>query len=293
MLVGGEALPAALARVLMDRVSEGVFNMYGPTETTVWSTVHQLRTGAYETVPIGKPVANTQVYVLDPCMEPVAVGVAGELYIGGAGLARGYLNRPDLTAERFLPNPFSARAGECFYRTGDRVRWLPQGELEFLGRLDEQVKLRGHRIETGEVEAALREQPGVAEAAVVLREDLPEQKRLVAYVTAAGGAAGFDPEQLQAGLRNRLPEYMVPNLVVLLDSMPLTVNGKLDREALPAPEHTALATQQEYAGPTNSVEATLCAIWAEVLQRHPISVQDNFFELGGHSLLATPISLRH
>ncbi|MET0396030.1 MAG: amino acid adenylation domain-containing protein, partial [Longimicrobiaceae bacterium] len=288
LMTAGEACPAEL----VDRWAPGrrFLNLYGPTEATIWSTTAACRAGG-GTPPIGRPVANTAAYVLDGAREPVPVGVPGELYVGGAGVARGYGGRPELTAARFVPDPFGGGSGARLYRTGDRVRWLPRGELEFLGRVDAQVKVRGFRVEPGEVEAALRAHPGVADAAVVAREDEPGRgaHRLVAYVVARGGAA---PETagLRAHLRERLPEHMVPSAFVALERLPLTPNGKLDRAALPAPD--TAAGGREYVAPRTPLEEVLAAIYAEVLRTEPVGIHDDFFELGGHSLLATRVASR-
>src|SRR5262245_931435 len=282
VLCGGEALPVDLAGSLTWGWSE-VWNLYGPTETTVWSTVSRLAGG--EPVSIGQPIQNTQVYVLDSHGRPLPIGVAGELYVEGAGLARGYLGRPGLTAERFVPSPF--REGERLYRTGDLARWRSDGELEYLGRIDQQVKLRGYRIELGEIEAALLSDGGVTQAAVVAREDVPGEKRLVAYVAGRGNVV---PEisALRAHLQRRLPDYMVPSAFVTLDALPLTANGKIDRRALPAPEDDA-AVRGEHVAPRTPVEEVLASIWREVLKLERIGIHDNFFELGGHSLMATRV----
>jgi amino acid adenylation domain-containing protein len=287
VLLGGEALPAGLAARIHAAVPGGLVNMYGPTETTVWSATHAV-TGAEGAVPIGRPIANTRVYVLDDALRPQPVGVPGELYVAGAGVARGYLDRPGLTAERFLPNPFPDQAGSRMYRTGDRARWRADGVLEYLGRLDAQVKVRGFRIEPGEVEAALAAHPRVREAVVVAREDAPGDRRLVAYVVAGPGAAP-EAAELRAHLAGRLPEYMVPGAFVALASLPLTPGGKLDRRALPAPEHAAA---EEFVAPRTPAEETLAGIWREVLGVERVGVRDRFFELGGHSLLATRVVSR-
>jgi thioesterase domain-containing protein/acyl carrier protein len=234
-------------------------------------------------------VGNARTYVLDPTLEPVPVGVPGELWIGGAGVARGYLGRPDATAERFTPDPFRGEAGARMYRSGDRARWLDTGELEYLGRIDEQVKVRGFRVEPGEIEAVLRTDPAVQECVVVVREDAPGDRRIVAYVTPAAGAAA-DPQELRAHAGRRLPEYMVPAAVVVLDAIPLTPSGKLDRRALPAPTWTGGAG--EAVAPRDELEATIAGIFCEVLGVPEVGVRDGFFELGGHSLLGVQLMSR-
>ncbi|HEY0022709.1 MAG TPA: non-ribosomal peptide synthase/polyketide synthase [Longimicrobium sp.] len=286
-LCGGEALPAELASAVRSRVG-ALWNVYGPTETTIWSTSQAVRgdSAGGGQVPIGRPVANTRVYVLDAAGEPVPVGVAGELYIGGAGVVRGYLGRPELTAERFVADPFSRAPGARMYRTGDLTRWRPDGTIEYLGRTDFQVKVRGFRIEPGEIEARLAEHPGVREAAVVAREDLPGDVRLVAYVVGEA-----DAEALRAHLATALPEYMVPAAYVRLDAFPLTPNGKLDRKALPAPEGDAYASRQ-YEEPAGKIEVALAEIWTELLRVERVGRRDHFFELGGHSLLALQVVSR-
>ena len=292
VLCGGEALEANLARELCARAGE-VWNMYGPTETTIWSGAVRVGAealkGARGTAPVGGPVANTKLYVLDAGLRPVAVGVAGELYIGGDGLARGYLNRPALTAERFVPDPFASEPGARLYRTGDSVRWLADGRVEFIGRLDHQVKVRGYRIELGEVESALRTLAQVVDAVAVVREDEPGDKRLVAYVVSEGGA---DAGALRAHLKERLPEYMIPSAFVALDSLPLTPNGKVDKKALPAPGLANAGGEGGYVAPRTQVEAALAELWRELLKVERVGVEDNFFELGGHSLLATQLIFR-
>ncbi|HEX2188742.1 MAG TPA: non-ribosomal peptide synthetase, partial [Longimicrobiaceae bacterium] len=285
VLCGGEALSPTVAELLRER-SAGVWNLYGPTETTVWSTAQPVdRSGP---VPVGRPVANTRAYVLDAGLEPVPVGVPGELYLAGAGVARGYLGRPGLTAERFLPEPFGAAEGGRMYRTGDRARWREDGALELLGRTDQQVKVRGFRVEPGEVEAALVAHPGVREAAVAAHEDDTGEARLVAYVVEEADAPDDAPE-LRRWLHERLPDYMVPSLFVGLDALPRTANGKLDRRALPAPEGGRAGVEAEYVAPRDAVEEALAAVWAETLHVEQVGVHDNFFELGGHSILATQL----
>jgi arthrofactin-type cyclic lipopeptide synthetase C len=291
LVVAGDTLSGSLT----ERWSHGhqLITAYGPTEATVCATLYECRVGESGTPPIGKPIANTRIYILDGRGKPVPVGVSGELYIGGAGVARGYLNRPELTAERFLSDPFTEVPGARMYRTGDLGRWLPDGNIEFLGRNDFQVKIRGFRIELGEIESRLMGHPSVREAVVLAREDNPGDKRLVAYYTEArtgeGEEAGaVSAEQLRTHLSASLPEYMVPAAYVRLESLPLTPNGKLDRKALPAPESDAYAARG-YEAPQGEIEQKLAAIWAEVLKIERVGRHDNFFSLGGHSLLAVTL----
>jgi acyl carrier protein len=245
-------------------------------------------TGAAGPIPIGHPIANTEIYLLDAHLQPVPIGVPGEIYIGGAGLARGYLNRPDLTAERFVPNPFNHEPGSRLYRTGDLGRYQSDGSIVFLRRLDHQVKIRGYRIELGEIEARLAEHPEVREAVVVAREDLPGEKRLVGYVVAG---EEISPGTLRDFLRERLPDYMSPSTFVFLDKLPLTPNGKIDRKALPAPDVSTQATHR-YEAPRTATEEILVGIWAEVLGVERVGIHDNFFDLGGHSLLLVQVQRR-
>ncbi|WP_051473470.1 non-ribosomal peptide synthase/polyketide synthase [Saccharomonospora piscinae] len=285
-LVGGEALPADLARALTG-VAGSVTNVYGPTETTIWSTAAPV-TGEPDTRPaIGVPIGNTSVYVLDERLAPVAVGVVGELYIAGDGVARGYRGEPGMTAERFVACPFGG-AGTRMYRTGDLVRWLPDGTLAYVGRADDQVKLRGFRIELGEIETVLRELPDIAGAAVMVREDRPGDRRLAGYVVPAPGA---EPDRARwvSRLRSRLPDYMVPSAFVVLDALPLTPNGKLDRRSLPAPETEVAATSR---APRHPREEILADLFADVLGVPTAGIDDDFFALGGHSLLATRLVSR-
>src|SRR5262249_1841071 len=269
-----------------------LINAYGPTEATICATMYICRTEDSGNPSIGRPIANTRVYILDAYGEPVPVGVAGELYIGGVGVARGYLNRPELTAERFVKDAFVSEPEARMYKTGDLGRWLPDGNIEFLGRNDFQVKIRGFRIELGEIESRLLECEGVREAVVLAREDGPGDKRLVAYYTTALAGESeqetLSSEALRNHLAGRLPEYMVPAAYVRLESLPLTPNGKLDRKALPAPEVQAYATRG-YAPPQGEIETKLAAIWAEVLKLDRVGRHDNFFSLGGHSLLAVRV----
>jgi natural product biosynthesis luciferase-like monooxygenase protein/amino acid adenylation domain-containing protein len=284
LMVGGEALPPALARELAGVVGGTVLNMYGPTETCIWSSTDVVNP-AVSPVSLGRPIANTEFYVVDRAGHPVPVGVPGELLIGGAGVVRGYWQRPELTAERFVAHPVR-REGRV-YRTGDLVRWRPDGRVEFLGRLDHQVKVRGHRIELGEIEAVLREQPGVRESVVIAREDVPGDKRLVGYVVLAAPEEGAEP-RLRDALRARLPEWMVPQHVVVLEALPRTPNGKTDRKALPAPEAQAAAAAV-YVPPANDLETVLAEVWQAVLRRDQVGMQDNFFDIGGHSLLTVKV----
>jgi amino acid adenylation domain-containing protein len=287
----GEALTAELAESLLARAGE-VWNLYGPTEITVWATGHRVTEPGVGLVSIGRPMANVRAYVLDERLRPVPAGVPGELYVGGGGVTRGYLGRPELTAERFVADPF-AGSDARMYRTGDRVRWAADGTLTFMGRLDGQVKLRGYRIELGEVESELLRHPGVSAAAALVREDVPGDPRLTAYVVGRDGQAAPAGAELRGYLRERLPEYMVPSAFVPLDALPLTGSGKTDRKALPAPDLAAeAASPAEVVAPRNVVEDMLAEIWTDVLRREGFGVTQNFFALGGHSLLATQCIVR-
>ena len=285
ILCGGEALPSELANELISRGA--LWNMYGPTETTIWSATSEIKV-AEATIPIGQPIANTRIYILDSRGEPVPIGITGEIHIGGEEVARGYLDRTGLTADQFIVDPFTEEAGARMYKTGDLGRWLADGTIEFLGRTDEQVKIRGVRIELGEIEARLVEHSGVREAVVTAREQGSGEKRLVAYYTVARGdgvVAEASAERLRAHLQARLPEYMVPAAYVELDGFPLTSNGKLDRRSLPAPEADAYGARG-YEAPVGETETWLAELWSELLSVEKVGRQDNFFELGGHSLLA-------
>jgi len=281
VLCGGEALPPDLAQALLPRCAE-LWNMYGPTETTVWSTLHRVAS-ADARVPIGRPIANTQVFVLDANRQPTPPGVAGELYIGGDGVARGYLRRDELTRERFVSSPFAPDAR--LYRTGDLARWLPEGRLEWLGRIDHQVKVRGFRIEPGEIEAAIKRHPAVDEVVVVARDEAGGDKQLVAYFVAERPPADL-VEQLRALIRGACPEYMVPAHFVRVDALPRTANGKLDRKALPAPAPATGAARVAAVAPRTPTEEMVMGVFSGVLERGDFGVGDSFFDLGGHSLMA-------
>ncbi|HEY9810874.1 MAG TPA: amino acid adenylation domain-containing protein [Halomicronema sp.] len=304
ILCGGEALPQKLANQLLLR-SASVWNLYGPTETTIWSTIYQL--DGKELVSIGRPIANTEIYILDRYLMPVPVGVFGELHIGGSGLSKGYLNRPELTAEKFISNPFaeggiyasfiehnsSFICSKYLYKTGDLARYLPDGNIEFIGRIDNQVKVRGFRIELGEIEAVISQYPTVREVIALVREDNPGDKRLVAYIVANSKLLDAEKNptevinRLRVFIKQKLPQYMMPSAFVLLEAMPLTPNGKIDRRALPAPNTNTTKFDSNFAESRTSEEQVIAQIWAEVLRLESVGIHDNFFELGGHSLLAT------
>jgi len=292
VVVGGDVMsPDALAR-WQESPMRGVrlINAYGPTEATITANAFEItpRLGeiaANQGIPIGRPLANREIYILDRYGNPVSVGVPGEVHIGGAGLARGYLNRPDLTAEKFIPNAFGQEPGGRLYRTGDIARYRLDGNVEFLGRLDHQVKIRGFRIELGEIEAALGQYPGVREAVVLAREETPGERRLVAYVVTEKESS-VAIEDLRRFLKQKLPEYMMPAALLTLESMPLMPNGKIDRKALPASAPTRREVEKTFVAPRDALEAELIGLWEEVLNVRPIGVTDNFFELGGHSLTA-------
>jgi acyl-coenzyme A synthetase/AMP-(fatty) acid ligase/acyl carrier protein len=289
-LCGGERLSRELVEALLPRVGQ-LWNLYGPTETTIWSVVGQV-TPTDDPVRIGRPIANTQVYLLDSYMQPVPIGVPGELYIGGDGLARGYLRRPDQTAERFVPNPFGL-PGTRLYRSGDLARYRPDGDIEFLGRTDHQVKIRGFRIELGEIETVLGQHPTVRQCVVAVLEDTTGDtsasgrgQRLVAYVVPRD-RPGATVSELLSYLRRKLPEYMVPSGFVFLEALPLTPNGKVDRATLPAPDQHRPELEKAFVAPRTPAEGKLAEIWAEVLGLERVGIHDSFFDLGGHSLLAT------
>jgi amino acid adenylation domain-containing protein len=287
VILGGEAVPVAVSEGLYALGTvERVLNGYGPTEDTTYSTLWEIPRGA-ERMRVGRPVAGSRAHVLDGRLRAVPVGVPGELYMAGAGVARGYLNRPGLTAERFLPDPHGP-PGSRMYAVGDRVRLLADGDLEYFGRLDFQVKVRGYRIEIGEIEASLARHPAVADAVVVVREDTPGDHRIVAYVRPDGGTPPT-ADALRGHLQGLLPAYMVPSAYVVLDEYPRTPNGKVDRRALPRPDAAAGAETAAFVPPRDALEETIAAIWREVLGVERVGVNDSFFDLGGHSLLLTQV----
>ena len=293
VICGGEGLPKeTMERFLARLGGTELHHSYGPTETSIaaseWLCVRGANKGM---APIGRPPANTQLYLLDDYLRPVPVGAAGELYIGGVHVGRGYLDRAELTAERFVPDPFSREPGARFYRTGDRARYLPDGNLEFLGRVDSQVKIRGYRIELGEIEAVVSAHPAVKSTVVLIREEADGDKQLVVYLLPQEDA-NISADEVRSFLRAKLPDYMVPSWIVMVDDLPLTANGKVDRRRLPALEAIEAEQEQAAVGPRTPVEEVLRAIWSEVLERAEISTTSNFFELGGHSLLATQVVLR-
>ncbi len=291
VICSGEALSYELQERFYATMSAELHNLYGPTEAAVDVTYWACQRGQRQVVPIGRPIANTEIYIVDSMGQPVPVGVAGELLIGGVGLGRGYLARPDLTAERFQPNPFAGEPGARLYRSGDLARYLADGEIEYLGRLDQQVKLRGFRIELGEIEAALSTHDGVRECVVTTNELAPGDVRLIAYVVhQVGGTVAS--EELRRHLQERLPEYMVPAFFVCLDEIPRLPNGKIDRRSLPAPSAARPELEREFVPPRNRIEAEVASIWTAVLGLEQVGVHDNFFALGGHSLLATQIVSR-
>ena len=295
LVIGGEALSVRhVTKGLVELPGTEIINGYGPTESTTFTCCYrippELDAGA-SSIPIGKPIANTQVYILDRYLNPVPIGVPGELHIGGDGLARGYLKRPELTAEKFIGNPFSSDAQSRLYKTGDLARYLPDGNIEFLGRIDDQVKIRGYRIELGEIETVLAQHSGVQQAIVLAREDSPGDKRLVSYMIL-NQPQSVSAAELRSYLKEKLPEYMVPSAFVLMESLPLIPNGKVDRKALPTPDQSRPEPEESYVAPRTMVEEVVAGIWAGVLKVKKIGIHDNFFELGGHSLKATQVNSR-
>jgi len=290
LLLGGEPLSASLVKTLRQSVHGEIYNMYGPTETTIWSTAH-LVDQIGETISIGQPMANTEAYILDRMRRPVPVGIPGELWIGGEGVARGYLRRPELTAERFVSNPFNKLPGARIYKTGDLVRYGENRNLEFIGRTDNQLKIRGFRVELGEIEAVLEQHPGIQNAVVVSRESTSGDRQLVAYVVSRPGSL-TSPEQWRAYLQQRLPGYMVPSRFVPLQSLPLTPNKKINRDALPAPEQIEHDSNTPGTMPNLDLERRIAGIWREALGLDHVGRNDNFFDLGAHSLLIVEVNTR-
>lgn len=291
LFCGGEALPLDLQERFFARfnLENVLYNVYGPTEASIDATFWPCQRGTpYPTAPIGRPIANTQIYILDSQLQPVPMGASGELHIGGAGLADGYLNRPELTAEKFIPHPHSDQPGARLYKTGDLARYLPDGNIEFLGRIDHQVKIRGFRIELGEIEAVLNQHPAVKQSVTIAREDIPADKRLVAYIVPQHQAPGLAPGlgEIRSFLKQQLPEYMVPTAFVMLGTLPLNPNGKVDRHSLPAPTPERPELTSPFVAPKDPIELELTQIWELILGIQPIGIQDHFFELGGNSLLA-------
>lgn len=297
VIFGGEALELKILEPWFDRYGDQkprLVNMYGITETTVHVTyrpVTMVDLSKTSGSVIGCPIPDFQVYVLDQNLQPVPLGIPGEMHVGGAGVARGYLDRSELSAERFIPDPLSKKPGTRLYRTGDLARRLADGDIEYLGRIDHQVKIRGYRVELGEIEAMLRQHPAVRETVVVARDDVPHGKHLVAYVVAVQAPTPSVTE-LRGFLKAKLPDYMLPAAFVLLEAFPLTPNGKVDRRALPEPDQARSELEESFLAPRNPVEEVLAGIWAEVLGVAQVGVHDNFFELGGHSLLATRVISR-
>jgi amino acid adenylation domain-containing protein len=292
LLVGGETFPVTLARQLGEIVKGTILNMYGPTETTVWSTVHEVRPGTLNSrVPVGKAIAKTETHIVDGDLRPVATGVEGELLIGGPGVARGYLRRDEITAERFIANPFASNGAARLYRTGDLARYLPDGNIELLGRMDQQVKIRGHRVELGEIEFVLNEHPAVGGSVVLAKEITSGENVLVAYVIPR---AGEEParEQLRQHVQKKLPEHMTPSHFMFMTAFPQTPNRKIDRNAFPAPDREAAGQQDHAEQPASDTEEKLAAIWKEVLRIERVGRDDNFFEVGGHSMLAMQLVAR-
>ncbi|MGA9767784.1 MAG: non-ribosomal peptide synthetase, partial [Blastocatellia bacterium] len=293
--LAGEALPKALVDAVYNNDwVERVYNLYGPTEDTTYSTFALMNRNCGQTdstVSIGRPVTNSQVYILNERLQPVPVGVVGSLFIGGNGLARGYLNRPEMTAERFTPNPFAAQPGGRMYTTGDLARYDEKGEIEFLGRKDHQVKIRGFRIEMGEIESTLSEHTSVRAVTVLAREDVPGETYLAAYIVPNTSSLPSAAE-LRAFLKERVPDHMVPSAMIFLEEFPLTPNGKVDRRALPAPDKSRTDEMPEYVAPRTAMEEVIAEIWAELLRVERVGIQDNFFELGGHSLMVTQVLSR-
>ena len=290
LFLGGEQLDKSLIDRTFDALPHAeIWNLYGPTEATANAIVGKISPG--KPISLGHPIANTKIYILDSHLQPVPVGIPGELHIGGVGLARGYLNCPELTNEKFIPSPFGSSPDERIFKTGDLARYLPNGNIEFLGRIDNQIKIRGFRIEPGEIEAVLNQYPGLRETLVTAREEIPGDKRLVAYIVPNREPAPTIRE-LRSFLKQKLPNYMVPSAYVFLDSLPLTLNGKVDRRALPDPGRTEQQEHNEYVAPRDETESVLCRLWGEILKVDRVGIDDDFFAIGGHSLLAAKLFSR-
>lgn len=289
---GGEALPADLQQKFHARfIKPTLWNLYGPTETTIDATCWECeRENPKAPVPIGRPIPNTKVYILDGYLNPVPIGVVGEIYIGGAGVARGYLNRPELTAEKFIYHSFDGEPARRLFRTGDLARYRADGNIEFLGRIDNQVRIRGYRIELGEIESVLAQHAAVSASVVVVGEDFSGDQQLIAYVISQEPKA--TASELRDYLKAKLPDSMRPGAFVFLDYLPLTPNGKVDRQALPDPDHSQRELTETFVAPRNAVEESIAAVWSEILGPKQIGVHDNFFDLGGHSLKATQVVSR-
>jgi len=289
LLIGGESLsPSHVRKALATLPDTHIINGYGPTESTTFAccyAIDHLLPEDVRSIPIGHPISNTQVYVLDKNLQPVPIGIPGELYIGGPGLARGYLRRPDITAERFLPHPFSKKIGARLYKTGDLVRYRADSTIEFLGRLDAQVKIRGFRIELGEIDAVVAQHPNTKECATILYKDASGEKRLVTYLVAHEQTEDI-VQNINRYLKELLPEYMLPSAVLCIPTLPLTPNGKFDWRSLPPPDRQSMAVRETSVSPRNALETSLAKIWSEVMDIESIGIHDNFFDLGGHSLLA-------
>jgi acyl carrier protein len=291
LMLGGEELPAVLAQELKEFVTGEMHNMYGPTETTIWSATHRIE-DVDTRIPIGRPIANTEIYILDQFLQPMPAGTPGDLFIGGVGVVRGYLNKPDLTAEKFVPDPFGSQPGARLYFTGDRARYLSDGKIEFLGRMDQQVKIRGYRIEPEEIEKVLSGHPQVRDAVVVAREFTAGEKQLVAWLVPTNGSTPGIGEW-RSYLKEKLPEYMLPAAFVPLDALPMTPNGKIDRRALiELPMNLAPQLNENHVAPRNAAESVVAGIWEQTLGIMQVGVLDNFFELGGNSLSAIRIIVR-
>ncbi|MEM7557431.1 MAG: amino acid adenylation domain-containing protein, partial [Cyanobacteria bacterium P01_A01_bin.84] len=280
LILGGEQFTQDIKKLIVsNKVDCQVYNHYGPTETTIGKLIKKISFKEYSQrpIPLGVPFGNTKIFILDSRKNVCPIGVSGELCIGGAGLARGYLNRPDLTSEKFIKNPFSNQKEARLYRTGDLARWLPDGNIEYLGRIDDQVKIRGYRIELGEIEHVLQENPLVKQAVVIASADTNGSDRLVAYIVAVDD---FDKDSIRLFLKDRLPDYMVPQIYVKLDAIPLTNNGKIDKKSLPV-ANVREGLDKEYVAPKSDIEKQLCQIWKDLLGLERVGIHDNFFELGG------------